>query len=124
MKFAIIDESGRLYDPNDRVLVFTAVLVNSLVNLDKIIPTARKHLPRKTTLAEIKFSTTGDKTKTRVLRALSKKDLTIFVLIINKEGRKIIDNPDNYSLLVANLLNKINSKYSTVDHVIIDKHFS
>ena len=43
--FAIIDESGRLYDPEDRFLVFAAVITETLVNLDKIIPQVKKKLP-------------------------------------------------------------------------------
>lgn len=37
MRFAIIDESGRLYDPEDRIVIFAAVVSESLINLDKII---------------------------------------------------------------------------------------
>lgn len=96
MKFAIIDESGRLYDPGNKLLVFAAVVAGSLVSLDKIISSARKHLSRKTTLAEIKFSTTGDKTKTLILQAINRQKLSLFVLVINKEDRKIVDNPENY----------------------------
>jgi len=124
MRFAIIDESGRLADPSGRFLVFAAVVVDSLVNLDKIIPSVRKRLPKKIKLAEIKFSTTGDKTKVRVLDEIHRRKLKVFILVINKEGRKIKDNPENYSLLVATLLKKILAKYSTVSHIIIDRHFT
>lgn len=47
MRFAIIDESGRLFDPHDKFLVFAAIVVDSLVNLDKVIPSVKKHLPKK-----------------------------------------------------------------------------
>lgn len=124
MRFAIIDESGRLYDPNDRFLVFAAVIVNSLVNLDKIIPAVRKTLAKKKNLAEIKFSTTGEKTKVKVLGEIKRRRLKLFVLVIDKEGRKIHDIPENYSLLVSTLLKKILRKYSTVSHIIIDRHFT
>lgn len=124
MRFAIIDESGRLFDPNDRFLVFAAVITDSLVNLDKIIPSVKEHLPKKTRLAEIKFSTTGDKTKIRVLEEIHKRKLRLFTLVIDKEGRKIKDNPENYAFLVATLLKRILKEYSDVNHIIIDRHFS
>lgn len=124
MRFVIIDESGRLYDPQDRIVIFAAVVTDSLVNLDKIIPSVRKHFPRKSQLAEIKFSTTGNKTRIKVLKEISKHKLRIFVLVINKEGRKIIDNPENYALLIVNLLQIIYQKYPQANHIMIDKHFS
>lgn len=124
MKFTIIDESGRLFDPKDRFLVFAAVVVESLVNLDKIIPSVKKRMPRKTTLAEIKFSTTGDKTKVRVLNEIYRKQLNVVILVVDKGGRKIQDNPENYSLLIATLLKKVFRKYPTVSHIIIDRHFT
>ena len=124
MRFAIIDESGRLYDPNDRFLVFAAVVGESLVNLDKIIPAIKKNLPKKKKLAEIKFSTTGEKTKIKVLNEISKRRLKLFILVVDKQGRKIQDSPDNYSFLISTLLNKVFAKYPTVSHIIIDRHFT
>src|SRR3989344_433498 len=124
MRFAIIDESGRLYDPNDRFLVFAAVVVESLVNLDKIIPAIKKNLPRKKKLAEIKFSTTGEKTRIRVLNKIYEIQLKLFVLVIDKQGRKIQDSPENYALLISTLIKKVLAKYSTVSHIIIDRHFT
>lgn len=124
MRFTIIDESGRLFDPHDKFLVFAAVVVDSLVNLDKIVPAVKKHLPKKTKLAEIKFSTTGDKTKIRVLEEIHKRKLKLFTLVVDKKGRKIRDDPENYSLLIGTLLKGILKKYDDVNHVIIDRHFT
>lgn len=124
MRFAIIDESGRLFDPTDKFLVFAAAVVDSLVNLDKIIPSVKKHLPKKTKLAEIKFSTTGDKTRIRVLNEINKRKLRLFTLVIDKEGRKIKDDPENYAFLVATLLKRILKEYPDVNHIIIDRHFT
>src|SRR3989344_5360032 len=124
MRFVIIDESGRLYDPNDRFLIFAAVVVDSLVSLDKIIPAIKKVLPSKKKLAEIKFSTTGEKTKIKVLAEIKRRNLKIFGLVVDKQGRKIVDSPENYSLLISTLLKKILVKYPTVSHIIIDRHFT
>lgn len=124
MRYSIIDESGRMYDPNDRFIVFAAVVTNSLVGLDKIIPSVRKRLSKKIRLAEIKFSTTGDRTRNKVFEEIVKKNLKLFVLVIDKEGRKIKDNVENYSLLVSILLREIFKVYSETPHILIDKHFS
>ena len=122
--FVIIDESGRLHDPNDRFLVFAAVVTETLVNLDKIIPQVKKTLPKKTKLAEIKFSTTGDKTRRKVLEKTKNRGLTIFYLVVDKEGRKIKDTPENYALLVSALLQKIHKYFPSAKHIIIDRHFT
>ncbi|MBI3289905.1 DUF3800 domain-containing protein [Candidatus Microgenomates bacterium] len=124
MKFVIIDESGRLADRNDKFLVFAAIVADSLVGLDKIIPSVKKSSPKTLNLSEVKFSTTGDKTRIKVLKLIVKKGLKLFVLVINKEGRKIDDNPNNYALLVSILLLDILKKMSSASHVIIDRHFT
>ncbi|MBI4059393.1 DUF3800 domain-containing protein [Candidatus Microgenomates bacterium] len=124
MKFVIIDESGRLFDPNDRFLIFAAVVTDTLVNLDKIIPSVKKTLPRKIKIAEIKFSKTGDRTRLKILKEIHSRKLKLFILVIDKEGRKIKDTPENYSLLIATLLKKIMKRYSTTSHILIDKHFT
>lgn len=124
MRFAIIDESGRLFDPNDKILIFAAVVTETLLKLDKILPFVKKRLPKKTKLAEIKFSTTGDKTRLKVLNEISKRNLKLFVLVVDKEGRKIKDDSENYSLLISTLLKKVLNKYPDTTHIIIDRHFT
>lgn len=130
MQYVIIDESGRFADPKSRILVFSALSSNSLVGLDKIIPKVKKRIPikgkrkKERALAEIKFSKTGDKTRSAVLQTISKQDLEIFLLIIDTEGRKVADNPKNYSLIVSRLLSPIKKKNPELKHVIIDRHFT
>lgn len=130
MHYVLIDESGRLFDPKDRILVFVALVIKSLINLDKIIPQVKKKLPLKgkrrkeKTLAEIKFSTTGEKTRFLTLKIIAERDFKIFIIVINKEGRKIVDNPINYAILVATLLKPITKKFPDLAHIIIDKHFT
>ncbi len=73
MRYALIDEGGRLYDPRDRILVISAVVSPTLVGLDKIVNKARERIPvkgkrRRERLSEIKFSLCGDKTREYVLR--------------------------------------------------------
>lgn len=130
MRYALIDESGRLADPNDKILVFSALVAKTLIGLDKIIPKVRRKMPSKgkykkeKSLAEIKFQTTGEITRLKVLGAIKEAKLKIFLLIVNKEGRKIADNPKNYSLLVASLLRSVVKKYPKINHIIIDRHFT
>lgn len=130
MHYIIIDESGRFADPHTKIIVFSGISTNTLIGLDKIIPRIRKKIPSKGTrkkelkLAEIKFSTTGDKTKTAVLKEISKLNLEILVLIIETQGRKVRDNPENYSILVSKLLFQVLKVNPKLRHVIIDRHFT
>lgn len=130
MHYALIDESGRLADRKDKIVVFVALITKSLINLDKIIPQVKKKLPLKgkrrkeKTLAEIKFSTTGEKTRILTLEIIAKQDFQIFTLVIDKEKRKIIDNPVNYAHLIATLLKPATKKVADLAHIIIDRHFT
>jgi len=130
MRYALIDESGRLADPADKTIVFVALVTKSLLNLDKIIPQVKKKLPRKgkrgkeKTLAEIKFSKTGEKTRCQTLQIIAQKDFKLFILVIDKEGRKIIDDSVNYAHLIATLLKPAIKRFPDLTHIIIDRHFT
>src|SRR3990167_8685341 len=130
MQYAIIDESGRFADPKSRIICFAAVCAESLVGLDKIIPKIKRKIPfkgsrkREKFLAEIKFSRTGDKTKRAVLGEMAQREIEIFLLTIDTEGRKVADNPENYSLIIAKLLSVVRRKNLQLKHIIIDRHFT
>lgn len=129
MKYALIDESGRLYDPKDRILVFSAVVAKNLTELERIIVKARNRIPRKgkrrkERLSEIKFSLTGDKTRRFILQELAKHDVKIYNLIIDKNGRKISDNPVTYALLIGEILKILLPDNPKLSHIIIDRHFT
>lgn len=125
MQYVLVDESGRLADRGDRTVVLAAIVAKTLVGLDKIIPKVKKKIPSKgKKLAEIKFSTTGEKTKIRVLKEIAARSLPIYTLVIDKEGRKISDTPENYSLLVAKLLRIVLRDFPEIRHIIIDRHFT
>ncbi len=125
--YLLIDESGRIYDPIDNYLVFVGVYSSTLVGLEKIVSDARNRIPqtgkrRKEKYFEIKFSNTGDKTRAYVLEKISYKDVSYYVLIIEKEGRKIPDTPATYCVLLSNLIRLVQEK--SLEHIIIDKHFT
>lgn len=129
MRYALIDESGRLYDPNDRVLVLAVLVTSTLLGVDKIIPKIRNKIPykgkrRKERLAEIKFSLAGDRTRQLVLEAIAQQKVKIYLLVVDKRGRKIEDNPENYALLLASVLRKPLNENPQLEHILIDRHFT
>lgn len=129
MTYALIDESGRLYDPNDKMLVFAVIVTENLSELEKIIIKTRRRIPKKgirkqERLSEIKFSLTGDNTRLFILKELVKYKVKIYVLVIDKQGRKIQDNPENYALLISMALKTVIKDNPKLAHILIDRHFT
>lgn len=129
MRYALTDESGRLYDPNERILVFSTIVTNNLSDLEKIVIRARERIPkkgkrRKERLSEIKFSLTGDNTRLYVLKELAKQKVKIYNLVVHKSGRKIHDDPANYALLMSEVLKTSLSDHPKLTHILIDRHFT
>lgn len=129
MRYVLIDESGRLHDPHDQILVFAAVVTRTLISLDTIISKARGRIPTKgkrkrERLSEIKFSLVGDRTRQLVLKEIAKRDMRVYILVVDKQGRSIKDTPENYALLVARLLKKVLRDNPKLEHILIDRHYT
>lgn len=122
-KIIFIDESGTLPDPKDTIIVLAAVVSISPEELVKISKYVRKFLKKKNT-QEIKFYTLGDRTKKKFLKLLSNQNIDIFVLIIEKKGKKIEDSPENFALLSSFLLEDCLLFYkNTTIEIVFDRHF-
>jgi len=120
-----IDESGTLPDPKDKFIVICGVGVRQTKEAKNIISRILSSLrQRKIRIKEIKFYHAGQNTKRQFLSGIVSANFDIFALVVNKKGRKIADNPANFALLVADLVNEINLWYKPekVD-LIIDRHF-
>ncbi len=130
MNYALIDESGRLSDPRDPVFVLAMIVSVDLPVLARIIPAARRSIPPKGKtrnerwLAEIKFSHVGDGTKERVLTRLGKSPITVYALVVIKEGRSIADTPENLAFLTFRLVRYIRKFSERPKHLLIDRHFT
>lgn len=55
---------------------------------------------------------------------MAKQKLKIYNLIIDKGGRKIIDNPKIYALLIGEILKILLPDNPQLSHIIIDRHFT
>lgn len=123
-----IDESGTLPDSTDRYIVFAALVATNPQGLEKILPKFRKKTPLKGSrkkekkAPEFKFHYVGDITRRKVLEEIISKDIKIYLLVIDKMGRKIADTPQNYGKLIKNLISKLLKKES-LKQIYIDKHF-
>ena len=58
-----------------------------------------------------------------MLSAISGADFAVFLLIVDKKGRKIPDTPENYSVLAGELIKEIHIWQNRGLMIFIDKHF-
>ena len=126
LQYIFIDESGTLPDLSDKFVVIAAVGIQSIKDAKNLISRVLKSLrQRKIQIKEIKSYYAGDKTKIQVLSGIVAAEFEIFVIITDKKDRKIADTPDNFALLVGELINEINLWQNGRNlKIIIDKHFS
>ncbi|MDD4990186.1 MAG: DUF3800 domain-containing protein [Candidatus Pacebacteria bacterium] len=124
----LIDESGTLPDPKDKVIIMAAVGVNAREVLLSVLKKAKKSMrcdKKAKTISEIKFYKAGERTKAVYLKELSLANVNIFALIIEKNNQSIKDTPDNFALLVYILIKECLVFYqdAKIEEVIFDKHF-
>jgi hypothetical protein len=120
-----IDESGTLPDPKDKFIIICGVGVRKIKEAENIFSRISASLrKRKIKIKEIKFYYAGENTKRQFLSGIVSANFDIFALIVNKKERKIADTPENFVLLVAELINEINLWYKTKEiNLVIDRHF-
>lgn len=120
-----IDESGTLPDPKDKYIVICGVGAKQIKEVRNIISRTMSSIRQgKTRLTELKFYYSGQNTKRQFLSGLISANFDIFALVIDKKGRKIADTPENFCLLVADLINEVHLWYKSYKlKLIIDKHF-
>jgi len=117
-----VDESGTLPDPRDKVVIVAAVGTKTPEKLLSINKSVRKFQKKKT--AEIKFYRSSDRTKKKFFQELAKENLAIFVLIVEKDGKKIEDSPENFALLCWFILEDCLLFYQKeIKNIIFDRHF-
>ncbi|MDP3954798.1 MAG: DUF3800 domain-containing protein [bacterium] len=118
-----IDESGTLPDPKDKIIVVAAVGVYSPRKIDEILKTVRKRGRFKRITGEIKFYTAGEKSKFLFFEKIVEENFDIFVLTVDKIGRKIEDTPENFAVICGLLLQSVFAFYPNVREIIFDRHF-
>lgn len=120
-----IDESGTLPDPKDKFIVICGVGVKKIKEAKNIFSRILTSLrQRKIRIKEIKFYYAGQNTKRQFLSGIISANFEIFALVVDKKRRKIADTPENFALLVAELVNEVNLWYKTERlGLVIDRHF-
>lgn len=119
-----IDESGTLPDYRDKIIVVAAAGVYSPRKIEAIIKSVRKRGKFRKLTGEVKFYTSGEKSKVLFFKKLVEEKFDIFVLVVDKMGRKIEDTPENFAIICGLLLQSVLSFYSEINEIIFDRHFN
>ncbi len=120
-----IDESGTLPDPKDKFIVISGVGVKRIKEAKDVVSRILFSLrQKKIKIKELKFYYAGQRTKRQFLSGIVSASFEIFVLVVNKKGRKIADTSENFAILAADLINEINLWYKAEKVIItINRHF-
>lgn len=78
---------------------------------------------RRKAASELKWSNASQRIRTQVLRRLAQAEVEILTLTVLKAGRRIEDTPENYAILVCELLSLCWDVYPKVA-LSLDRHFT
>ncbi len=102
------DESGSLTNPHTPVVSVACIITYNPAPLRWIIPRVKrnihKRVPKHRRGSEFKFHNVTDSARCRVLSHLAQEDVTFIAFNIYKGAQIIPDIPENYGLLLGNLL--------------------
>ena len=123
--YILVDESGTLPDPKDQFIVIAGIRLRKIKEARNLISRILKSLrQRKIRIKEVKFYYAGEQTKRQILSGIISAGFEIFVVIVDKKRRKISDTPENFALLVGELISEIDLWQPKRNlKILIDKHF-
>ncbi len=112
MKHIFLDESGDLgfKSKSSRYFVVAALCTETEKTTTRCIKKVRQGLSRKYIRAELKFTESSDATRRRVLQCISKRDVSISYIALNKnwvDPRLRADLPAIEKRMIARLLSEI-----------------
>lgn len=84
---------------------------------EKILNRKLKKVP------EIKFSESTDQVRKRVLEAIAKLPIKAVVFIVDTEGRRVADTPENYGIVIGYSIVEVLKLYKTII-LTVDKKFT
>ena len=105
--YGFLDESPSL---NDKTFFFCVDILSTSDRINKklrnILKKTRKRIIKKKlkSVPELKFHTSDEKTRVFVLSQIAQHDVKIVVLVVDKEGRRVEDNPSNYGMVIGTTL--------------------
>jgi len=123
-----IDESGSLSDPRDTIVTLAAIKTLSPRSLRWIIERVKRDVrrkkPKRDTLSEFKFYTTTDSARVAVLEALAREQVEVYALSVFKGAQIIPHTPENYGILLCELLRMCGAEHEHVAELVVDMPFN
>lgn len=121
--YIYIDESGSL-SGTELYFVVATVLSQSPKSLEHITKRVRRKIGRKKLkqIPELKFHTSDETTRRRLLTTLAKQRVNFLTLLVDKEGRRVKDNPENYGLILKTLTSHFPKNEQT--EFLVDQKFT
>ena len=123
--YIFVDESGTLPDIKDNFIIIAGIGVERTKEAKNLVSRILKSLrQRKIRIKELKFYYAGEQSKRQILSGIVSASFEIFIIAIDKKNKKISDNPENFALLIGELVDEINFwKPNKKLKIIIDRHF-
>lgn len=122
-----VDESGSLTAPTPWFVLAAVVLPHpeSVAHIvSRVALQTGKRLRRaRKSAAELKWRNASQRVRCDVLEHLAATEAQCFALVIDKQGRRIVDSPQNYALLVCELL-ALCWEYYPNQSIALDRHFT
>jgi len=126
--YIYIDESGSLSDPRDTIVTLAAIKTPSPKPLRWIINRVRRAVrrkqPRRDTPSEFKFYTTTNSARVAVLEALAREQVEVYALSVFKGAQIIPHTPENYGILLCELLRMCGAEHEHVAELGVDIPFN
>ncbi len=117
LTYGFLDESPNLLSRSN----FFSIIIILNTNPDEkvyrsIFKRTRKNVLRRKAkqVPELKFANSTLQVRNKVLRAISKRAIKISAFILNKEGRRIPDTPENYGIVAGFAVSEALKKHSVI----------
>jgi hypothetical protein len=127
LKYIFLDESGDLgFKPkSSKYFVVAALCTETEKTTTRCIKNVRTGLSKKYTRAELKFTESSDVTRRRVLECISKREVSVSYITLNKEWVKP-KSRGNLPLIEKRMIARLLSEILTPSHspvtITIDKY--
>lgn len=117
LTYGFLDESPNLQDKSS----FFSIVIILSTNPDEksyrsIFKRIRKNVLKKKAkeVPELKFANSTHQVRQKVLKAISKRSIKISAYILDKEGRRIPDTPENYGIVAGFAVSEALKKYPVI----------
>ena len=126
--YTYIDESGSLAAPHCSTVTLAAVKTPSPKALRWIVKRAMRGMQRKKSKrgrpSELKFHNATDNARAEVLEALSREQVEVYALSVFKGAQIIPHTPENYGILLCELLRMCGAEHEHVAELVVDMPFN